>query len=57
MPLCCLYFLTQYTLVLLLNKKLFCEQKEYAGSRRSAWYASGFMCGLLNSAYYVDLSV
>ena len=38
-------------------KKVFCEQKEYAGWRLSAWYASGFMCGLLNSAYYVDLSV
>ena len=47
----------QYTLVLVLNKKLFCEQKEYAGWRLSAWYASGFMCGLLNLAYYVDLSV
>jgi len=38
-------------------KKLFCEQKEYAGWRLCAWYASGFMSGLLNSAYYVDLSV
>ena len=47
----------QYTLVLVLNKKLFCEQKEYAGWKLSTWYASGFMCGLLNSAFYVDLSV
>ena len=48
----------RYTLVLvLILKKLFCEQKEYAGWRFCAWYASGFMCGLLNSVYYVDLSV
>ena len=47
----------QYTLVLVLNKKLFCEQKEYADWRLSAWYAPGFMRGLLNSAYYVDLNV
>ena len=38
-------------------KKLFCEQKEYADWRLSAWYTSGFTHGLLNSAYYVDLSI
>ena len=48
----------RYTLVLvLILKKLFCEQKEYAGWRLSTWYTPGFMRGLLNSAYYVDLNV